>query len=176
MIASVMLVAMMAVTSSETLTLHMDYDASYSHMIEEGKYEQVNYYFDWLHERFWAEDAHTGKRDIQIRLFTFGGCNMTTEQIIEEMDKEGFRPATVKELLAFGAEFPDCHMDGETVALSRIRIFDDMVPSIGPDKWDYNPGHVYRSIGQFAWGEKWGESLRQNTASRAHFRFLAVAS
>ena len=150
MFSSIMVVMAMF-ASPEVSTLHVNYDAQYTQMVEVGKYD---HHFEEAHEKFWSADE-TGQKDIQISLFTFDR-EVTSGEVVKEMGKDGFRPATVKELLAFGAANPKCHLEGDTVALgSKYEVFGcEMVPMIFPNQRENNT-HIYREVGQIPWNTKW---------------------
>ncbi len=101
----------------QTFQVLVDYGKTLQEMIEEGKY-------DWVNDNITQENfplQGKGKEDLQIELFHFGRA-VTSKEAIEEMEKAGFRPATLPELLALGAKHPDLQKDFLIVALgSRWR-------------------------------------------------------
>jgi hypothetical protein len=58
---------------------------------------------------------------IKVNLFYFHS-DLSSEEIIIEMDKDGFRPANVMELLALGAEHPDLQRKFVIIALGSTWI------------------------------------------------------
>lgn len=67
--------------------------------------------FDWknddiIEQNFPNQTHETGEQNLTVKLFHFGR-EMSSEDVIKAMDADGFRPATLRELLAFGAKNPD---------------------------------------------------------------------
>lgn len=60
--------------------------------------------------------ARKGKETVDISLVGFGR-ELTTEGVLAELDSRGFRPATIRELLALSASHPDIHQMHSVVAL-----------------------------------------------------------
>ena len=98
-------VAEVVVTIIPYITVLVDETKTVEELISEGKY-------DWSNDNITSknfplpEDGKIEKRE--VRLFHFEKM-MTSEEAIAEMDKEGYRPATIWELLGLGRlqrEFP----------------------------------------------------------------------
>ena len=153
-----------------TSTLVVDYGKSAKELTAEGKYEKISCYFA---EKNFPEGKDIGEESIQVRLFNFER-EITADEVIKEMGKENFRPATLKELLAYGAANLDCEKDGDTIALWKFQLFGlDMVPVIFPDTWQ-GDHKTYRSIGQVSWDTKW--PIRHESGDKIQSaRFLGVA-
>jgi hypothetical protein len=58
----------------------------------------------------------SGLKDCEVALFHFDK-NITSEAAIAEMDKAGYRPAKIEELLALGEFHPDLQREFPIVAL-----------------------------------------------------------
>ena len=56
---------------------------------------------------------------MEVTLFHFGR-EIKSEAAISEMDKDGYRPATIKELLALGASYPELQKHFPVVALGSV--------------------------------------------------------
>jgi hypothetical protein len=69
--------------------------------IAAGKYDRVN---DNITPANFPQACKTG--DVEVTLVTIER-DMTTEEVVAELSKRGFRPATLPELLALGAAQPD---------------------------------------------------------------------
>ncbi len=84
-------------------------------MISAGKYDWVN--SDITPEHF----PITGKgiSEEEVVLFHFDKT-MTSEQVIAEMDKQGFKPASIEELLALGSSKPDLQKQFPIIALDSV--------------------------------------------------------
>jgi hypothetical protein len=59
------------------------------------------------------------KVDISCRLFNFGH-NISSEDAISEMSKEGFGPATLMELLTLGTTHPELQREFSIIALGSV--------------------------------------------------------
>lgn len=66
--------------------------------------------FDWkddIVEKNLPNQAHeNGEQILQVKLYHFG-TEMSSEDVVSAMDKDGFRPATLRELLAYTVKNPD---------------------------------------------------------------------
>lgn len=84
-----------------TYMVTVDYKSSLADMIRAGKY-------DWAHKDITQEHFPFETRDaeeVELQLVHFGRT-MTTRQVLDELNKQGLRPATLPELCAFGASQP----------------------------------------------------------------------
>lgn len=95
-------------------------DQSLAEAIEAGKY-------DWKNDNITVKNFPPSANDIgekDVVLFHFNR-DISSDDVIAEMDKAGYRPATLRELLALGARYPklqkefpiialgsSCHLDG----------------------------------------------------------------
>lgn len=98
-----------AVENADTYKVTVDYCRGFHFMVADGKY-------DWVYERLNAsrdKDAPadhikligSGKHEVEIILLHLDR-DATTTEVEVELDKRGLRPATVEELLALGAAYP----------------------------------------------------------------------
>lgn len=104
----------------------------------------------------------SGKVEGQLVYFSYP---VSSDEVIEEMDKKGFRPAEFQELLAFGVQHPEEQKKYYIIALGSLFI----------DPWNNNlsvfelggrvdPGSArYLSYGRF-----------RSTFNQDYYRFLAV--
>jgi len=93
----------------------VDYDKSLDDMIQAGNY-------DWVCEKITAENFPydcEGKHGVRLEYHRFDRV-VTGEEAFELLDMAGFRPATLPELLAFGAAFPEEQEKHEIVTLSSV--------------------------------------------------------
>jgi hypothetical protein len=84
-------------------------------MIEAGKYY-------WINPSITAEHFPiTGhrKENVEVHLIHFNRIIKSAEEIAE-LDRMGLRPATLVELLAFGAKYPDVQMQFPIIALGSV--------------------------------------------------------
>ena len=80
--------------------------------------------FDWKNddivEKNFPNQAHeTGEQNIQVKLYHFGK-DMSSEDVVSAMDKDGFRPATLRELLAYAVKNPDEQRKYSIVGLGSV--------------------------------------------------------
>jgi len=83
--------------------------------------------FDWVNsditdEHFPAEEDEQGKKENKFRLFHFNRVIQDGDEAIREMDKEGCRPATVRELLAFARVNPEFQRQFPIIALKSVWV------------------------------------------------------
>ena len=85
-----------------TYRLTINYDQTLAEMVSAGGYDTVN--SDITADHFPVKGE--GKREVEVTLFHFNRV-MTSKQVIAELDRAGYRPGKIEELLALGAEQPD---------------------------------------------------------------------
>lgn len=93
----------------------VDYYRSLEDMIAAGKYDYANPDINAKH----FPVAKHGKEDVAVELVHFDR-NISSDEAIPELDKMGFRPATLPELLAFGEKYPDVQRRFPVVALGSV--------------------------------------------------------
>jgi hypothetical protein len=97
----------------------VDYTLSLSDMIKAGKYDWVNGNItDANFPRTKGKGLAVGQsaETIDAELIHFNR-DISSDSAVAEMDKMGYRPATIEELLAFGASNPDIQKQFPIVAL-----------------------------------------------------------
>lgn len=105
----------------------VDYGQTLQRMIANGKYDYVN--SDINTDNF---PVSNGKQDIVIELVHFGR-GVESEAVLKEFESRGLRAATLPELLAFGATYPEKQHEFSIIALGsvwRIRHGLRFVPSL----------------------------------------------
>ncbi|MEE8131502.1 MAG: hypothetical protein V3T98_00400 [Candidatus Paceibacterota bacterium] len=95
-----------------TFIVTVNYDLSVEEAVKAGKYDSSNN--NIMTKNF--SSNRRGKTEAEITLIHFDSC-MESEDVIREIDKQGFRLAELLELLAFGAKYPDVQRDFPIVAL-----------------------------------------------------------
>ena len=90
----------------------VDYGQTVEQLIRNGRYDWVN--SDINGRNF--PSSERGRAQIDIFLLNFDH-DISSEDAIREMAKQGLRPATLKELLALGTAFPDLQRENPIVAL-----------------------------------------------------------
>lgn len=137
--------------SRQTFRVAVDYTQTLKQMISAGKYDWAN--SDITQDHFPIKG--NGKKEEEVVLFHFDKV-MTSEQAITEMDKTGFRPATIEELLALGAQQPELQKQFPIVALGSVwrnPLGDRNVPDL---RW----GGRQRSLDLDWFGGDWREDSR----------------
>ncbi len=92
----------------------VDYRQSLKAMIQAGHYDWVN--SDITEKHF---PVASGPTEVSIELIHFDRA-MTSEEVLAELDRRGLRPATLPELLAFGAKYPQKQREFPIVALASV--------------------------------------------------------
>ncbi|MFZ2201786.1 MAG: hypothetical protein WAV56_00125 [Microgenomates group bacterium] len=90
----------------------VDYGQTVERLIRDGSYDWVN---DDITSRNFPS-SERGNAQIDIFLLNFDR-NISSEDAIREMDTQGLRPATLKELLALGATHTNLQRENPIVAL-----------------------------------------------------------
>ncbi len=80
--------------------------------ISEGNYDSF-FHFEALMD---YQPEQSGQVEVEAKLFRFKS-SLTTQEILAKMDAEGYRPAELFELLAFGAKYPGKQREFTIVAL-----------------------------------------------------------
>ncbi|MBI4991662.1 MAG: hypothetical protein HZB99_00390 [Candidatus Harrisonbacteria bacterium] len=86
----------------ETFPISVNYDLSVESMVAMGKYDGQNYNFTTKN----FPTIRKGEVDLVLGLVHFNGV-LTSEEALKELDKMGYRPAELRELLVFGAKYSD---------------------------------------------------------------------
>lgn len=107
-----------AKTSNDTLLITVDYGKTVDEMVSAGKYVQFNP--DVNSENFPLPIEKVGKKEIlSVKLFHFNH-SVSSKNIARGMSKKGFRPATVAEILAFGATYPELQKQNPIAATGSV--------------------------------------------------------
>jgi len=102
---------------SNTYTLTVNYDQSVEEALAAGSY-------DWVDDNITSRNFPPTRRGIETadaQLVHFGRV-MNSAKVLDELDKQGLRPATVEELLALGAAYPDFQRQFLIVALGSVGV------------------------------------------------------
>lgn len=95
-------------------TITVDHTKSFAEMVAEGKY-------DWVHEDITQEhfpvSSKYGARKVGVVVLYLDDNNLTTDEVKEKLDRRGLEPASIVELLAFGAVNPELQREFCVVAL-----------------------------------------------------------
>ena len=152
----------------DTLSITVDYDKNIYSAIGEGNYDEVLYFGDLMYYR----PQKSGKATIKVGLIHFDS-DLTTKEILDKIDKMGYQPAELFELLAVGAQYPELQRKFWIVALGRTSVdSDEKIPVIG----DFNSLGAKRCL-ETTWtspGETW--SATKWEAERDRFLIIKKSS
>lgn len=106
----------------------VDYGQTLQQMIANGKYDYAN--SDITASNFPTQGS--GRQNVVVELVHFGR-DMASEAVLKEFEARGLRAATLPELLAFGATYPEKQREFPIVALGSVwldRLGDRFVPCL----------------------------------------------
>ena len=111
--------------------LVVDYAQSLAQMIAAGRYDYAN--SDITSGNF-PTTANDGKQEVVVELAHFGR-DMESDAVLKKFEARGLRAATLPELLAFGATYPEKQREFPIVALGSVRRrdVDRVVPYLNGD-------------------------------------------
>ncbi len=117
------------VAQADLFTILVNYNRSVVDGVTAGKYDYVCAMI--TDKNFPPTETETGIREIQ---FTLQNLNQWTlsERALSRMAEDGKRPATLRELLAFGEAHPELHRQFHIVALGSVFAHDtnSWIPSL----------------------------------------------
>lgn len=96
-------------------TVTVDYSKPLPEMIATGRYDWTN--SDITSGHFPAKGS--GVAELKLELVHLGKA-ASTDEVLRYLDEQGYRPATLPELLAFGAKFPEEQRKYPVVALASV--------------------------------------------------------
>ena len=102
-------------TVGNAYPLTVDYSKTFEQMIAAGSYDWVS--SDITSEHFPVKG--TGEIELEGQLIHYGR-NMSSEAVLADLDQRGLRPATMAELLAFGAKYPELQRQFPIVELGSV--------------------------------------------------------
>ena len=124
---------------TDEMELVIDYTKTLGQAIADGNYDWKN--SDINTKNFPISPEMIGKKvEVSAKLFHFNR-NISSEDAISEMDKAGYRPATLMELLVLGFLFPELQKQFPIIALGsfwRNACDDRYVPYLsvdGSERW-----------------------------------------
>lgn len=137
----------------EFKVLLVDYGRSVKNRVESGKYDYVNP--DITEEHFPVSKDEVGKKELQFTLYHFGK-NVESDYAISEMEKDGNRPATLRELLAFGEANSELQRQFPIIELGSVWLFRH-----GRRHVAYLGGHSgKRFLNLFWYDNSWSDNCR----------------
>lgn len=100
-----------------TYKVTVNYGQTLAEMIAAGNYDWQN--TDIIAEHFPIPPAKRGKEEVEIELVHLNRY-AESDEVLRELDKMGLRPATLPELLAFGAAYPNKRREFPIAALGSV--------------------------------------------------------
>lgn len=92
-----------------------NYDRTIEELLAAGRY-------DWWDKNISSANfppVRSGKMNIEIEFIPFQRP-MYTKEVLTELDRQGYRPAEIRELLVFVEQYPDFQRDFPIAALESI--------------------------------------------------------
>lgn len=93
----------------------VDYDLTVEQLITAGQY-------DWFNDDITSRNFPSKEKDVAavlIYLVNFD-YDISSEDVVRKLDRQGLRPATLKELLALGITQPDLQRSNPIFALGSV--------------------------------------------------------
>ena len=145
----------MGQTAKGGFLVTVNYNRTIEELVKAGRYHWQN--SDITSQNF--PSSRKGKAQVLIQLVHFDR-DITSDEVLKALDKQGLRPVTLPELLAFGAKYPDKQCAFPIVALGSVW----RVSGVGRRVAYLWRGAGSRGLGLYWLGDGWG----------AHSRFAAV--
>lgn len=143
----------------EIFTLQVDYSRRLNQMIQVGHYDDVDVHRNVLLGQY--SITGSGVVSVEARFFRFDGSR-TRESMVKWIEDEGWRPACIEHLLAFGEKYPDEQRRFSITAIGSTVSFEG-----GP----WSPQLRCRGAN----GRRWRVlSSTPSDGGADHHRFLAV--
>jgi hypothetical protein len=99
----------------DVFPVKVNYDLSVEEAIKAGNYQAVH--DDITSNNF--PSTRSGQADLEIILVRYDR-RMASEDVVRELDREGFRAAELLEFLAFGATYPDVQRKFSVAGLGSV--------------------------------------------------------
>lgn len=126
----------------------VDYWQTLQQMIANGKYDDAD--SDITYENFPTQGI--GQQNVVVELVHFGR-DMESEAVLKEFEARGLRAATLPELLAFGATYPEKQREFPIIALGSMwqnrygRRYVPCLDRLGSERGLYLPWDISRWSG-----------------------------
>ena len=132
--------------SVEVFPLFIDYDQPLAAKIAAGKYDSV-------HEHISAENFPVGSGEESVEAVIVRLGHIASEkEICAEIERQGLRPATMVELLAFGTRYPEIQREFPIAAFGTVWVD----PEVGWRVVGYLEGTpVERELNLYPLGREW---------------------
>jgi hypothetical protein len=106
------------VSVSGEITLTINYSRTLQEMIDAGNYDWVDNYFTEKGSLL-LDSIGSSEASVSVKIFKLKGF-IFSEDAVAEMLKDGFRPATLAELLALGEAYPEIQKENPIIALYSV--------------------------------------------------------
>lgn len=103
-----------------TYSLIVDYERSAENAVMAGRYDWSD--LDIISRNF--PITRRGKSKVAVELIHFNRY-ISTDEALRELDRMGYRPAELNELLAFGEKYPDVQRGFPVIALGSVWLSPD---------------------------------------------------
>lgn len=133
-----------------TYPVTVNYDLSLAEMIAAGKYDWKNDDITAKHFPMKGEDT----KEVVTELVHFNQY-MESGDVLRDLDKRSLRPATIEDLLSFGAKYSELQRQFPIVALGSI--WQHLDYRYVPFLWSFSDER-YLSLGWFE--GRWGDDSR----------------
>lgn len=97
--------------------LTVNYDRPIDEGVAAGHYDFVHHREYFTEERFPLGDGEHGEKKKKCKLFRFDR-GITTEEVVQAMAAEGYKPAVLQELLTYGENDPEAQRPAPIIALN----------------------------------------------------------
>lgn len=98
-----------------TYPVEIDYTDTFEQRLAAGRYDWKN--SDITEKHFPVKGEGKVKLDLELAHYA---KSMSTEAVLAAIDAQGYRPATIEELLAFGAKYPELQREFPIIALGSV--------------------------------------------------------
>ena len=102
----------------EKFALQVNYDRSFEYSISAGCYDYIN--TDIAKANFQPVESERGRKRKVFSLYHFFGEGIGLDEVVGEIQGDGFYPATPRELLALGENCPELQREFSIVALGSV--------------------------------------------------------
>jgi hypothetical protein len=136
-------------TITHTFTVMVDETKTVEQLTAEGKCNRSN---SNVTSKNFPKPLNPKQEDREIVLFHFGK-QMTSEQVVAEMDKVGYRPGTVHEILGLGIARPDLKREFPIIALGSTCVLSCHVANL---YWSADK----RNLNLYLFDDDWGGNCR----------------
>lgn len=103
---------------THNFTVLVDETQSVEEAVKEGKFDEYNGAENFISENF-PKLINGQRANKKVSLFYFGK-EISSESVISEMNKVGYKPATIWDLIGLAAEMPDLQKQFSIIALGSF--------------------------------------------------------